>query len=73
MTTLKISELIARLEEFRKEHGDLPVWAAEVFGGAYGEIDLEEIDCCVTIDEECVPFIGRREGKFPKRVSITLC
>lgn len=73
MTILKISDLILRLEEIRKEHGDLPVFAAEVFGGAYGEIYMEELECCVTVDKECVPFIGRREGKFPKRVSIRLC
>lgn len=33
-----ISELITRLQELQSEHGDVPVYCAEIFGGGYGKM-----------------------------------
>lgn len=47
----RISDVIARLQTLQKEHGDLVVCCAEIYGGGYGKIQIFDIDETISFEK----------------------
>lgn len=65
---MTLSQVIASLTELLAKHGDIPVYAAEIEGGAYGELQPDGI----CFDVECGPFYIKQHEKVPNRITIAI-
>ena len=72
MEIAKISDAITRLRQIQEEHGDLPVFCAEIDGGGYGEIELKRLNEIVSFQPAIPPFWVSRKEDYPERVDISL-
>lgn len=63
-----LDDIIQKLQELRKTHGNLPVYAAEVDGGGYSEISQDDI----LFMKEQLPCWASRKTNYPDRINITL-
>lgn len=68
----KISDVITKLQFLKEKHGDVVVCCAEVFGGGYGEIQLEQLNEVIHFLPQSPSCFGGRKEDFPDRISISL-
>lgn len=68
----KISDVISRLQSLKKEHGDVVVCCAEMFGGGFAEIKLPQLEEVIWFSPQSPSCFAGRTKDFPDSVSISL-